>query len=117
MATNLYGLLVISAMIGAPALAADPAAIGEGQPFASVAPVAGGDLAAITGRADTAMEVRANNTSAVSHNAVIGQSETGTISFDAASFQNMTGLSVLSANTGNNVSINASLNVNVAIHP
>jgi hypothetical protein len=71
----------------------------------------------VTGREDTAQEVRAQNTATVSHNSVTGQSQTGTISFDSQSFQNLAGLSLLSANTGNNVSINSSLNVNVAIHP
>lgn len=75
------------------------------------------DLSSVRGKADTAMEVRAQNSGTVSNNAVNGQSQTGTISFDSASFQNMAGLSLLSANTGNNVSINSSLNVNVAISP
>lgn len=79
--------------------------------------VEGKELAEVTGKADTAMEVRAQNTSTVSNNSVVGQSETGTISFDSTSFQNMAGLSLLSANTGNNVSINSSLNVNVSIAP
>lgn len=63
------------------------------------------------------MIVDATNSSEVAHNIINGNSTTGTISFDTSSFQNLNGLSVLSANTGNNVSINASLNVNVAIHP
>jgi hypothetical protein len=85
-------------------------------PFGSGA-VAVSELSAITGRSDTAQEIRAQNTSNVSHNSVTGQSQTGAISFDAGAFQAMTGLSLLSANTGNNVSINSSLNVNVSILP
>ena len=98
-----------------PARAQD-AATSTAGPFTSGA-IASTELSAITGRDDTAQEIRANNTSTVSHNSVIGQSETGAISFDASSFQSMTGLSLLSANTGNNVSINSSLNVNVSILP
>ena len=86
-------------------------------PFGEAAKVAGDDLAAITGREDTNMVIRAQNSSNVSGNSVIGQSQTGTINFDSQTMQNLSGLSLLSANTGNNVSINSSLNVNVAIHP
>jgi hypothetical protein len=85
-------------------------------PFGSGA-VAATELSTITGRSDTAQEIRAQNSSNVSHNSVTGQSQTGAISFDAGAFQAMTGLSLLSANTGNNVSINSSLNVNVSILP
>ncbi len=84
-------------------------------PFGSSAKVAGPALAEITGRADTAVSIRANNSSTVSNNSVTGSSVTGTISFDTSSFANLSGLSLLSANTGNNVSINSSLNLNVAI--
>ena len=86
------------------------------SPFGAQAPVATAELGAVTGQADLAQEIRAQNTGTVSHNSVTGNSQTGTISFDAQSFQGLNGLSVLSANTGNNVAINASLNVNVAIH-
>lgn len=89
----------------------------QGGPFADAAPVGGTALAAITGKADTAMTIRAQNTSTVSNNSVNGQSQTGTISFDAQAFANLNGLSLLSANTGNNVAINSSLNVNVAVQP
>ena len=91
-------------------------ATAPGAPFAAGA-VATAELSEITGRDDTVQDIRAQNTSTVSHNSVIGQSETGNISFDASSFQAMAGLSLLSANTGNNVSINSSLNVNVSILP
>lgn len=111
------GLALAAALLATafPAMAQPPPA-GTDAPFASGA-VAATELSAITGRDDTAQQIRAQNTSTVSHNSVIGQSETGAISFDAGSFEAMAGLSLLSANTGNNVSINSSLNVNVAILP
>ena len=101
------------------ALAATAGSAASAQPdvLFGAAPVATGDLAKVTGRADTAMAIRAQNTSNVSHNSVIGQSQTGTISFDQSAFQNLAGLSLLSANTGNNVSINSSLNLNVSVQP
>lgn len=91
------------------------AAEANAAPFGSVKPVGNTDLNAVIGRADLAQVVNAQNTGVVSGNTVTGNSQTGTIHFDSSSFQNLNGLSVLSANTGNNVSINSSLNVNVAI--
>jgi hypothetical protein len=88
----------------------------ELTPFASHT-VGAEELSQITGRADTAQQIRAQNSSTVANNTVSGQSETGQINFDAGSFQALAGLSLLSANTGNNVSINSSLNVNVSISP
>lgn len=97
---------------------------GQGEPaaapalvFGDAASIASDELAAITGQADINMQVRAQNTSTVSNNSVSGNSVTGAIGFDSSAFQNLSGLSVVSANTGNNVSINSSLNVNVALNP
>jgi hypothetical protein len=86
------------------------------SPFGASAAIDNGDLSTVTGQSDLAQVVTAQNTSTVSGNTVSGNSQTGTIRFDGGSFQNLNGLSLLSANTGNNVSINSSLNVNVAIN-
>ncbi|UZK67769.1 hypothetical protein [Sphingomonas sp. M1-B02] len=125
-------LLISAAIHAAPAYALPdpepaptvPAAPAVAQPtgpadshFAGAKPIASADLGAVTGQADLAMVVRAQNTSTVSNNSVSGQSQTGAIRFDDRSFSSMNGLSLLSVNTGNNVSINASLNVNIAIQP
>jgi hypothetical protein len=88
----------------------------QATPFGGAAPVDNALLGTVTGQSDLSQVIRAQNTSTVSGNSVNGHSETGTISFDPNSFQNLNGLSLLSANTGNNVSINSSLNVNVAIN-
>ena len=88
----------------------------QASPFGTAAPVDNAQLGAVTGQSDLSQVIRAQNTSTVSGNSVNGHSETGTISFDPNSFQNLNGLSLLTANTGNNVSINSSLNVNVAIN-
>lgn len=85
--------------------------------FASALSIGDDVLAAITGEANVSMEVRAQNTSNVSNNSVNGNSVTGAIGFDSQAFQNLSGLAVVSANSGNNVSINSSLNVNVALNP
>jgi hypothetical protein len=101
-------------ILAAALLAATPAS----AQFADLAPVADEELHAIAGRADlneVTQRAEVRNTSTVSNNSVNGTSVTGTINFDGSALQNMTGLSVFSANTGNNVSINAAMNVNVAI--
>lgn len=78
------------------------------------------ELHAIAGR-ENVLQVQqtatARNTSTVANNSVSGTSTTGMITIDGSAFQNLTGLSVLSANTGNNVSINAAMNVNVSLLP
>ena len=120
---NVWIITCAAALSVGPALASpEPAALSAASapaasPFESASPVSKHELGTITGQADVAMEVRAQNTSTVSNNSVSGQSQTGTISFDQQAFQNLNGLALLSANTGNNVSINSSLNVNIAIQP
>jgi hypothetical protein len=99
------------AIAGAQAVPSAPA-----SPFDAAKPVDDTALNAVTGQSDLSQVIRAQNTGVVSGNSVNGHSETGTISFDSSAFQNLNGLSLLSANTGNNVSINSSLNVNVAIN-
>lgn len=86
------------------------------SPF-DAAPVADAALAGIAGKADPTQAVLANNSATVANNRVVGISTTGVISIDGNAFQNLNGLAVINANTGNNVAINASLNVNVAIRP
>jgi len=108
----LFGVLAMSA---APCMAQStdqaPAAFGSAAKLSTDA------LAGITGRDDIAMSVRANNDATVSRNSVGANSVTGTINFGQDAFGSLSGLSVLSANTGNNVAINSSLNVNVSIRP
>lgn len=109
-------LLVTAAPVWADAGSEDAATVATSL-FGEAASVANDELGAMTGQANVDMEVRAQNTSTVSNNRVSGNSVTGTIGFDSGSFQNLSGLSVVSANTGNNVSINSSLNVNLALNP
>lgn len=92
-----------------------PAAQAKASPFIKARAVTDSDLQRIVGRQDISQAVIAHNTGNVSNNTIGDNSNTGTITFDGQSFQGLHGLSVLSANTGNNVSINASMNVNVAI--
>jgi len=102
-------------IVAIPAAAQEQAAPSIAAPFGEATPVATEQLGSIAGQADVAQAVSSQNKAEVSRNSVSG-SVTGTIGLGNA-FQSMNGLSVLSANTGNNVAINSSLNVNIAIHP
>lgn len=86
------------------------------QPFASGA-VDDASLRAITGREDTYQQASANQTASVADNSVGDNVRTGNAVIDGSAFQNLSGLSVLNVNTGNNVAINAAMNVNIAINP
>jgi hypothetical protein len=119
----IFGLVAFATSAAAADPVPDPAQAGatpESQvntPFGTGSRIGTSALAAITGREDTTMIIRANNTSTVSGNSVVGQSQTGMVNFDGQAFGNLSGLSLVSANTGNNVSINSSMNLNVAIRP
>lgn len=74
-------------------------------------------LGAVAGREDTNQTTVSNNVNEVSNNSVGDNSVTGTIGIDGNAFQNMSGLSILSVNTGNNVAFNSAMNVNISINP
>ena len=105
---------VAEAVVPVPTEAAAPAARPQ-SPFGDAQAVDGSALQAVTGMANLQQFANATNSSVVAGNSVNGQSVTGQIAIDGQSFQNMNGLSILTANTGNNVSINAAMNVNVSI--
>ncbi len=125
------GILITSLLQATPVMAADrftparsPQELSHGPtiepspPFASVAIADDAQLSVVTGMADIkAIQQTANvaNTSTVTGNIINGDPVTGTISIDGGSFSGFNGLALVSANTGNNVSINAAMNVNVAI--
>ncbi len=74
-------------------------------------------LGAIAGREDTAQHATAKQTAGVVDNSVGDNVRTGDATIDGNAFQNLSGLSILNVNTGNNVAINAAMNVNIAINP
>lgn len=76
-----------------------------------------GSLRTVTGREDTTQVAHANQVAGVTRNSVGDNSVTGDARIDGNAFQNMSGLSILNVNTGNNVAINAAMNVNVSIQP
>ena len=100
-------VILVACLAGAPLAAA---------PF-NAAPVAEAVLGDIAGKAGDPMQIIADNRSVVADNHIVGNVATGGVSIDGNAFQSLNGLAIVNANTGNNVSINASLNVNVAITP
>lgn len=87
-------------------------------PFDGTAnPVDIATLDKIHGRADLNQIAQSDHVAAVSDSSVSGNSVTGAVAIDGNAFQNLSGLSIVNANTGNNVAINASMNVNIALLP
>ena len=74
-------------------------------------------LQANAGREDTNQISQADLKAGVADNSVGDNSVTGNAQIDGNAFQNMSGLSILNVNTGNNVAINAAMNVNISISP
>ena len=85
-----------------------------GGTFAA-APVADEMLGSIAGREDVAQIAQSDQAATVTRNSVGDNSTTGEVRIADNAFQNLSGLSVLSVNTGNNVAINASMNVNISL--
>ena len=87
---------------------------GPAAPFGASA-LDDGTLQSIAGREDTQQAATANQTAGVSRNTVGDNVQTGNAQISDNAFQNMSGLSILNVNTGNNVAINAALNVNISL--
>lgn len=87
------------------------------SPFAELSAIDDGDLRKIAGREDVNQLSYANQVAGVSSNSVGNNSNTGDARISDNAFQNMSGLSILNINTGNNVAINAAMNVNISITP
>ena len=104
-----YSLLIGIGLIAAPAL-------GQETPFAGVA-LGDEALGVIAGREDTTQVATADQVAGVSRNSIGDNSRTGEARIADNAFQNMQGLSILNVNTGNNVAINASMNVNISLRP
>ncbi|MGN6376012.1 MAG: hypothetical protein ACTHMG_10700 [Sphingomonas sp.] len=90
------------------------AAADDDQGAFAAAALSDHDLGRTAGREDTAtMIANANQRNTVANNSVSGNSVTGDVQIDGNSFQNLQGLAVISANTGNNVAINSAMNVTI----
>lgn len=81
------------------------------------APIDDQALERIAGREDTALIAESHQVATVTDNRVGNNVRTGDVRISDNAFQNLSGLSVISANSGNNVAINSSMNVNVTLTP
>ncbi len=91
------------------------AAPAQQAPFATA--IAEDALGAVAGREDTQQEASAVQTAQVSRNSVGDHVTTGDAKIDGQAFQNLSGLSILNVNTGNNVAINAALTATLSLSP
>jgi hypothetical protein len=86
--------------------------------FAGAAIASDGELGKVVGREDTGTSIaQATQRNTVSNNSVVGTSVTGNVVIDGNAFQNLQGLAVISANSGNNVAINSAMNVTINLRP
>ena len=110
------GVAAAAAALAAPSgtTASDLAAPSAGAPFETGA-VTEDTLRSAAGREDTTQVSHAEQVAGVSRNSVGDNSLTGDARIDGNAFQNMSGLSILNVNTGNNVAINAAMNVNISL--
>jgi len=114
----------IRALVAAGAIAVLPAAVPavaqerETAVFAGNTALAEADLGGIAGREDRGAQIAAaDQRNTVSNNSVTGTSVTGSVTIDGQAFSNLSGLAVISANSGNNVAINSAMNVVINLAP
>jgi hypothetical protein len=83
-------------------------------PFSTASAIDDTALHRIAGREDINQLAYAEQVAGVTKNSIGDNSVTGNVQISGNAFQNMSGLSILNVNSGNNVAINASMNVNVS---
>ncbi|MFD1787035.1 hypothetical protein ACFSC3_05565 [Sphingomonas floccifaciens] len=113
----LRSTLILSALLLPVAAVAQDAPPVTPPVFAAVETIADAELRTIAGREDIAQHAMADQVAGVSHNSVGDNVRTGDARIADNALQNLSGLSILNVNTGNNVAINAAMNVNIAIMP
>lgn len=100
-------------------LAATPAVAqsrNDAGPFA-VAVLDDRALDTVAGREDIRGVATADQQATVSRNSVGDNAHTGDAKISDNAFQNMSGLTILNVNTGNNVAMNSAMNVTIAVQP
>ncbi len=83
--------------------------------FAEANAITDKKLATIAGREDVNQFTQSDQANSVEGNSVGDNSNTGTIVLSDNAFRNINGITILNANTGNNVAINASVQINIAV--
>lgn len=99
-----------------PAVPAAPA-VESPAPFAPGSALSDDKMRSSTAREDISLHAESRQTSSVSNNSVSGNSVTGEILISDTAFNGASGLTLMNLNTGNNVSMNSSMNVNVIMAP
>jgi hypothetical protein len=74
-------------------------------------------LETATAREDLSIVAQTQQTSTVSRSSGSGTVTSGAVGVAGNAFQNATGLTVVNANSGNNVAMNGSINVNIVMSP
>lgn len=110
---------LVTALLSAITLSYPVSAAAQSAPVAPFGASALDDaaLGGIAGREDTHQISNSHQVAGVSQNSVGDNVQTGDARISDNAFQNLSGLSILNVNTGNNVAINATMNVNIAIQP
>ncbi|WP_176593879.1 hypothetical protein [Sphingobium sp. EM0848] len=106
------GVAFLHGLVAVPAYA-------EPEPPGAV-PVADSMLEQARGMADIRIveqTATTQNSSSVQGNSITGDFTTGMVNLGNGALDNFNGLALFSINTGNNVAINSSMTVNVAIQP
>ncbi|HEX8442629.1 MAG TPA: hypothetical protein VF631_03165 [Allosphingosinicella sp.] len=89
----------------------------QSAPFAQEKAAGDEVLEKATAREDLSQTAKSTQSSTVTGNSINGPSTTGGVSFSDNAFQTASGMTVINANSGNNVSMNASMNVNIVMVP
>ena len=98
------------------AASAQTAAVQPATPFAVTA-LSDDSLGQVAGREDTHQVALSDQQATVTRNSVGNNVQTGDAKISDNAFQNLSGLSIVSVNTGNNVAMNAAMNVTISIQP
>ena len=109
-----FSILLAAAVSATPP--ANPPAV-PAPPFEDASSLDDQSLGKATAREDLNQLAVNTQTASVSSNSVSGVTNTGTATFADQAFQNVSGLTVINANTGNNVAINGAITVNLTISP
>lgn len=119
---NPFPRLSVETLIGEPLVPSGSVEALATAPVASVGPFDGSAigetaLGRIAGRQDSWQVAQSNNVATVTNNRIGDNSSTGEVRITDNAFQNVSGLAIISINSGNNVAVNAALNVNLSITP
>lgn len=106
-----------AASVQAQTATADSTRPSEARAFSAASAASLQTLETATAREDISIVAQTQQTSTVSRSSVSGNVTTGAVGVAGNAFQNATGLTVVNSNSGNNVAMNGSINVNIVMSP